>query len=279
MTDTSTSIDRIKLAAIDLDGTLLGSDHAISAGNRAAVRRAVGAGAVAVLASGRQFDTINAFAAHLGLSPDAPIIAYNGAMIRTHGGETWFHQPLPADASSVIVQYGAAHSLHLNLYLNDTLYVRDDTEYGRLYQKRTGTVPSVTGDLARFDGQQPTKLLLIDTKEITDRLLKYFQAEFGDTLTITKTEDEYLEFMAPNVSKGLALAETAKRLGLSSDQCVAFGDSYNDISMLEWAGLGVAMENARPELKAVAGRIAPSADADGVGALLDELFPVHPEHQ
>ena len=267
------------LAAIDLDGTLLGSDHAMSAGNHAAIRRVVDAGAVIVLASGRQFSTIDVFAKKLGLSSDVPIIAYNGAMIRTHGGETWFHQPLPAEASAAIVTYCAAHDLHLNLYLNDVLFVRDDTHWSRMYQKRTGTVPQITGDLACFDGEQPTKLLLIDTCENTDRLQAHFQAEFGDILTITKTEDEYLEFMAPNVSKGRALAETAKRLGLSANQCAAFGDSYNDISMLEWAGLGVAMENARPELKVVADLIAPSADAGGVGTILDELFPVHPKHQ
>jgi len=279
LTDTPTSTDRIKLAAIDLDGTLLGSDHTISAGNRAAVRRAVGAEAIIVLASGRQFDTINAFAVHLGLSPDAPIIAYNGAMIRTHGRKTWFYRPLPAAASSRIVDFCALNGYHLNYYLDDVLYVREDREYGRLYQKRTGTVPLVMGNLSLFEGQCPTKLLLIASTEMTNRLLALFQAEFGDALYITKTEDEYLEFMAPNVSKGQALAETARRLGLMPSQCAAFGDSYNDISMLEWAGLGVAMENARLELKAVAGRIAPSADADGVGAVLDELFPVHPEHE
>ncbi len=269
----------LNLAAIDLDGTLLGRDHAVSAGNQAAIRRVIDAGAVIVLASGRQFSTIDIFAQKLGLSSDAPIIAYNGAMIRTHGGETWFHQPLPAASSSAVVRYCAANGLHLNLYLNDVLYVRDETHWSRMYQERTGTVAQITGDLTRFSGEQPTKLLLIDTCEKTDSLQAHFQAEFGDTLTITKTEDEYLEFMAPNVSKGRALAETAKRLGLSADQCAAFGDSYNDISMLEWAGLGVAMENARPELKAVADLIAPPADADGVGAILVELFPVHPEHQ
>ena len=270
-----------KLAAIDLDGTLLGSDHAVSPGNAAAVRRAVRAGASIVLAPGRQWETINKFAQVLELPPDAPIIAYNGAMIRTHGGETLFHRPLPAGASRTIVRFCAAHGYHLNFYLDDVLYVRDDTHWGRVYGQRTGTVPHIAGDLAQFDERQPTKLLLIDTPQTTDRLRGYFQAEFGDSLYITKTEDEYLEFMDPGVSKGVALAETARRLGLAAAQCVAFGDSYNDQSMLEWAGLGIAMENARPELKAIADRIAPPADQGGVGTLLDQLFPdplspVHP---
>ena len=265
--------DAYRLAAIDLDGTLLGSDHALSPGNAAAVRRAASAGAKIVLASGRQWRTIDAFAGQLDLPPEAPIIAYNGAMIRTHGGETWFHQPLPAEASEAIVRYCVANGYHLNLYHDDTLYVQNDTVWGRLYRERTGTVPHIT-DLARFDGERPTKLLLIDTLETTNRLLVHFQVEFGRSLYITKTEDEFLEFMDPDINKGAALKETAERLGVTAAQCVAFGDSYNDLPMVEWAGMGVAMGNARAELKAVAERVAPTADEDGVGAVLDQLFPV-----
>lgn len=264
-----------KLAAIDLDGTLLGSDHTVSPGNAAAVRRAAEAGAKIVLASGRQWSTIDVFAKMLDLPPESPIIAYNGAMIRTHGGDTWFHQPMPTDAAKTIVHYCDAHNLHLNYYFNDTLYVRDDTKWGRMYQKRTGTVPHVTGDLTRFDGEQPTKLILVDTLEVTNNLLTHFQAEFGASLYIIKTEDEYLEFMNPTVNKGVALAQVAGHLGIEQAQCIAFGDSYNDLPMVEWAGLGIAMDNARAELKAVAQRIAPPADADGVAALLGELFGDH----
>lgn len=262
-----------KLAAIDLDGTLLhGETHALSLANTEAVREIARQGVNVVLASGRRWATIDAFAREIGLPLTAPIIAYNGAMIRTQAGETWFHRPLPADASREIVHYCGPLGYHLNFYYGDELYVRDDTPWGRLYQKRTGSSPNVVGDLTQFDGKSPTKLLLIDTPETTDQLLAHFQAEFGMSLYITKTEDEYLEFMDPSVSKGAALAHVASRLGLASSDCLAFGDSYNDISLLEWAGLGIAMDNARPELKAIADRIAPSADADGVASVLHELF-------
>jgi len=265
-----------KLAAIDLDGTLLGATHTVSAANAEALREATRQGMHIVLASGRQFATIDVFARQIGLPAESPIIAYNGAMIRTHGGETWCHQPLAADASRIIVHFCAGHGYHLNYYLNDALYVKEDTAWGRLYQKRTGTIPHVTGDLTQFDGQQPTKLLLINTNETTDHLLEHFQAEFGDSLYITKTEDEYLEFMDPRVNKGAALAEIARHLGLKASECAAFGDSYNDIPMLEWAGIGVAMENARPELKAVADIQAAAADSDGVAAILTQFLSVHP---
>ena len=103
-----------QLAAIDLDGTLLGAYHKVSRANAEALREAVRRGMQIVLASGRQFATIAAFAGEIGLPLESPIIAYNGAMIRTHGGETWFHQPLPADASCTIVHFCAQHDYQID---------------------------------------------------------------------------------------------------------------------------------------------------------------------
>jgi len=267
-------VSHYQLAAIDLDGTLLHSHtHRVSPGNAAAIARLLAQDVTVVLASGRQHETVAAFAAELRVPDATPIISYNGALVRTLGGVDIAHQPLPADAAQTIVRFCAAHDRHLNYYLDDKLYVREATHWARLYQQRTGTVPHVVHDLTRFDGRRPTKLLLIDTNEVTDALMARFQAQFGDSLYITKTEDEYLEFMDAGVSKGVALARIAAALGVPQSQCVALGDSYNDASMLQWAGIGVAMGSGRDSLKAVADMIAPPADEDGVAAALDRLFP------
>jgi Cof subfamily protein (haloacid dehalogenase superfamily) len=264
---------KYRLAAIDLDGTLLHSGtHTVSPGNAAAVERALAQGAILVLASGRQHETIAAFAEELRIPAATPIISYNGALTKTLGGETMAHCPLPDEAARTIVRFCAEHGHHLNYYLNDLLYVRDKTHWADVYQERTGSIPRVVHDLTTFDGQRPTKLLLIDTPEITDRLLLHFQAQFGESLYITKTEDEYLEFMDKGVSKGVALAHTADVLDVPREKCVAMGDSYNDIPMLRWAGLGVVMRSGREEAKAVADLLAPPSDEDGVGAMLDQLF-------
>ena len=264
---------KYQLAAIDLDGTLLNSKtHKISVANALAVKRALSNNVIVVLASGRQHETIAAFAAELHIPQSTPLISYNGAMIRTLAGETWEHQPVPAEYAQAIVHFCAEHNYHLNYYYKDTLYVRYATHWGETYQSRTGSVPRVTYDLLKFDGCQPTKLLLIDTKDVTDSLLIRFQNQFGGSLYITKTEDEYLEFMAPDVSKGNALTAVSDRLKIAQDQCAAFGDSFNDISMLEWAGLGIAMMSGRPEAISAADIIAPNADDNGVGILLDQLF-------
>lgn len=262
-----------KLVAIDLDGTLLDSrTHAISPFNMVQVQRVAALGHQVVLASGRAYHTVAAFALALDLADPTPLIAYNGALIRTLNGKTLQHNPLSAEASERIIHFCAAGGYHLNLYLNDQLYVRQLTKWSRLYQRRTGSVPQVTHDLARFDGERPTKLLLIDEPDVTDRLREVFVKEYGDSLYITKTDAEYLEFMSPEVSKGRALARVAEELGFARADCIAFGDSYNDIPMLEWAGTGIAMGNAHAPVKEAANRVAPPADDDGVGQLLRELF-------
>jgi Cof subfamily protein (haloacid dehalogenase superfamily) len=262
-----------RLIALDLDGTLLHSEtHAVSPANAAQIRRVLEAGVSVVLASGRRYHTVITYARQLHLPTHTPLIAYNGALLRTVSGETLFHQPMPADAAQYLVRFCAAQNFHLNYYLNDEWYIREETPWSHLYRERTGSVPHITHDLTQFDGERPTKLLLIDTPTITDRLCAQFQQEFGDRLYITKTDKEYLEFMHAGVSKGAALAQAAHRLDIPREACVAIGDSFNDIPMLEWAGLGIAVGNACEALKAVAGQVSPCADEDGVAAVLAALF-------
>src|SRR5207302_7713029 len=109
------------------------------------------------------------------------------------------------------------------------------------YLRQTGSPMEEIGDLRPLCGTEPTKMILIDTPETTDRLLEQFRARYGGALYITKTNPEYLEFMNPTASKGEALRLTAKRLGTAQAETIAFGDGNNDLPMIEWAGLGVAM--------------------------------------
>jgi Cof subfamily protein (haloacid dehalogenase superfamily) len=263
-----------RLVAIDLDGTLLHSrDHAVSPANAVQVRRLLDMGVSIVLASGRRYHTIVEFARQLGIPASTSLIAYNGALLRTVAGETLFHQPMPADYAQTLVHFCAAHDYHLNYYLDDVLYIREETQWSQLYRKRTGSVPHIIHDLTVFDSQRPTKLLLIDTPAVTDRLLGHFQKQFGDALYITKTDIEYLEFMHAGVSKGVALGKAAQRLCVPQDATVAIGDSFNDIPMLEWAGWGIAMGNAPETVQEIADHIAPPADDDGVAVVLKSLFP------
>lgn len=263
-----------RLAAIDLDETLLGPDHRISVRNRRAVHALRTQGVTCVIASGRMHEATTRFAKELGLN--APIISYNGSMVRhLHTGEVWHHVRVPADAAAEVITFCAEHGHHLNYYLNDHLYVAERGYWAEFYVRQTGSPMEVVGDLRPLRGTEPTKMILIDTPEVTDNLLHYFQERFSSTLYITKTNPEYLEFMNPSTNKGVALALVAERLGICQEETLAFGDGRNDVPMITWAGLGIAMGSANPEVRAAADRIAPPYDEDGLAQAIEELLAEH----
>jgi len=262
-----------KLAAIDLDETLLGPDHRISPRNARAVRALAEWGVVCVIASGRMHEATLRFGQELGL--DTPVISYNGAMVkRPSDGAVWHHVRVPADPAAEVIRYCAAHGHHLNYYLNDHLYVAERGPWAEFYVRQTGSPMEVAGDLRPLCGTEPTKMILIDTPEATDRLLEQFRARFGEALYITKTNPEYLEFMNPAASKGRALALVAERLEIQQEETIAFGDGNNDLPMIQWAGLGVAMGTAKPHVRAAADYVAPPYDEDGLAVAIERLFGV-----
>jgi Cof subfamily protein (haloacid dehalogenase superfamily) len=259
------------LAAIDLDDTLLGPDHKISARNALAVRALASRGVTCVIASGRMHEATIRFADELGL--DSPIISYNGSLVKhPRTAEVWRHIRVPAGPAALVVEYCADYGHHLNYYLDDHLYVAARTEWADFYLRQTGSPMEVIGDLRELAGSEPTKMILIDSPDVTDRLLGHFQRQFGESLYITKTNSEYLEFMNPAASKGAALELVANRLGIAREATIAFGDGNNDLPMIEWAGLGVAMGTAKPHVRAAADEIAPPYDEDGLGIYIEQLL-------
>jgi Cof subfamily protein (haloacid dehalogenase superfamily) len=260
---------KLLLAAIDLDGTLLDEEKRISPENLRAVRSYLAAGGRVALATGRMHSALVKYAQELGLAPDAPMISYNGAMIKTLDEKLIEETPVSADLAVELVTFCADRKLHLNYYLDDTLFVSELSHWTELYRSRTGSVAVPVGDLHRFDGQRPTKLLIIDEASACDALQKELTPRYADKLYITKTDNEYLEFMNPDANKGRALATVAQRLNVPREACLAFGDSYNDVPMLEWAGWSVAMSNGKQEAIHAAQEVVDNDRATAVATVLN----------
>ena len=242
-----------RLAAFDLDGTLLAPDHTITERTARAVTQLVALGVQCVLASGRTHESTARYAAALDLH--TPIISYNGAMVRFPSAPAPLrHTPLPAEAAEPVIRFCEDQGLHLNVYLDDVMYVRTVGRWARFYQRQTGSVPVPTGALTRLAGRSPTKLLIIDEPDKILELEGRFRQELGETAYVTRTNPEYLEFMHPSVSKAAALLELAHRAGHGPAECLAFGDGDNDAPMLAAAGLGVAMPRASAAAVAAARR-------------------------
>lgn len=259
------------LLALDLDLTLLNDDHQISARNMAAVGRCRDLGVKVIITSGRMYRCTLPFVHMLAL--DTPVIAYNGAFIKEErSGNVLWHKHLDLAAAQSLVAYCAAEELNLNYYLDDSLYIARMNPWAELYAARTGAPLHIVGDLSIFADRAPTKALIVADPERILQLQEELSPRYAGQAYITISNIEYLEFMPLDANKGAALAVVADYYGIAREKVLAFGDANNDIPLIEWAGLGVAMDNARPGAKAVADRIAPRYDEDGVAIVLEELF-------
>lgn len=263
-----------KLLAVDLDDTLLDKNLRISDETREALARAQRSGVVVTLATGRMFRAALPFAVELKIN--APIITYQGALVKHPvTGEVVLHRPVPLDYALDIVDRVNAYGYHMNIYLDDRLYVARHTEQSRLYQSISRVEAEEVGPLIPFlerAGKDPTKVLVIAREEELDALAAQLKPVYGDKLHITKSKPYFLEFSHPAATKGDALAAVAGYYGLEPGQVIAVGDSYNDLEMIEWAGLGVAVANARPEIQARADVVTASNEEGGVARVVERFI-------
>jgi len=259
----------IKLITIDLDHTLLDADLNISERNRNAILEAVDAGVTVAIATGRSHESAATYAKKLGI--DAPIISYNGAMIRRPGDdEPMLHVRLEADLAAEIVEALVHDMIDFLYFLNNKLYVAKFDRWARRYLERTGDRAIIAGDLRRFAGERPTKLLMVGRAEQTRDRYERFSEEYGDRIYCTISLPEYMEILDPGATKATALRWLADHLDVPMEQTMALGDSLNDLEMIQAAGVGVFMPRADDELKQHADYI-PEEQDGGVGEAIKKL--------
>lgn len=256
-----------RLAAVDLDDTLLGPDKEISRANIEAVHALRARGVRVALASGRRHANMLRFHRQLGLGPDDVIVSCNGALVQTaETGRVLHERRVPYDLAREILADGARRGVTQNYYHPDgDVYVRARTPFTALYESRTKSDVRVHGDLCDLPAAPettPLKIIWVTDAALVADLFPVFEARYQGRLYVTVTDPEYLEFMAPGVNKAEGVSVAANALGLSANDVLAFGDGNNDVPLLAWAGLGIAMSNARDSAKAVAARVAPPGDPE-----------------
>ncbi len=264
----------IRLITIDLDHTLLDHERHISDRNRRALHAAAEQGVTVAIATGRSHESAEVYARELGI--DAPIISYNGAMIRRPGeAEPMRHLRLDADLAVEIVETLVHDMIDFLYFLDDRVYAAKFDRWARRYLARTGDRAIVAGDLRRMAGARPTKLLLLGTPEQTRERYARFTEEYGDRVYCTISLPEYMEILDPGATKATALRWLADHLGVPIEQTMALGDSLNDLEMVEAAGMGVFMPCADEELRERADFV--PADQDGGVGESVERFVLHGE--
>ena len=261
-----------KLFVTDLDGTILVDDGPtgvrLPERTKQALRRLSEQGVVVCLASGRMHESIRIVADSWDFS--GPIISYNGAMVRLADGSLLSHDPLDGGVTEAVVAFAEAENLPLNFYSENRIFSRRFHPWWDIYEGRTCSPMQEVASLMPYSRQVATKLLLMSEPALIKALEARFKPRFEGLANVLISADEYLEFMAPQVHKGAALARLAGHLGFSKADIVVAGDGFNDIEMFQEAGCAVAVENARPALRDLAHHVVAGPEAGGVAAFIED---------
>jgi Cof subfamily protein (haloacid dehalogenase superfamily) len=264
-----------RLAAVDLDGTLLGPDKTISEENFAAVQSLREKGVIVIIASGRRHQNSIRFQRQLGLH--GPVIACQGGLIRDgdSGNVVEAHFLAQSTALNIIAE-AEKHDLQLIYYHLDHLYVAArHNRWIDLYESRVGERAELLADLGQLEGRRALKIIWYGDPELLAKRRLDMLARYHGKVDILSTERENLEFMPRGVNKATALAKVAAQFEVNQLEVLAFGDGENDVPMLSWAGVGIAMRHGNEAAIAAAKRVSPegppeTAFARAVGELLGE---------
>ena len=275
----------IKAIAMDMDGTLLNDEKQISKKTKAALLRAQAQGVKVILASGRPTPGLSRDAEKLSLNENnGLLLSFNGAhVLDAMSKETLFAQPLEITDAQAILEHLKKFEVKPMICRGDYMYVNDvydnivhlsDKNLNIIeYEARIcGFKLCEVDDLAAFADFPIYKIL---TAGDPDYLAKYHQemyAPFKDHISAMFSDPFYFEFTNQGITKGNALAHVLPQLGIKSSELIAFGDGQNDATMLEYAGIGVAMANARDEVKAISDEVTLSNNEDGIAATLEKYL-------
>lgn len=275
----------IKAVALDIDGTLTNDAKQITPRTKEALLAAQDAGVKVILASGRPIQGLRALAAELELEHhDGLLVSFNGArVIDAQTDEVLFNQPIDLAYTRALVEHIKNYDVIPWFVEDERLIiergVRHVIEYrGEAFdivdyeRRHCDLVVHEVDDLLSVCDRPQDKLLCAAEPEYLQAMHAEMYAPFTETLAGMFTADFYFEFMASGVSKGAALAGALPKLGIDASEVAAFGDAQNDLSMLEWAGTGVAMGNATDEVKAVANMVTASNNEDGIALALEQLL-------
>ena len=259
----------IKLFVTDLDGTLLNRKHKVSEGNKVAVRKATLAGTTVTIATGRMYPSALPYAKQLEV--DVPIITYNGAVIKSVSGEVLFANYLDAKVAHNVLKFCKQQNWYIQVYHDDVLYFAEHDEKAKAYEYAAGITGVAVGDeLMEINERVPKMLVIVDDPSKTDEFVGMLRNEFKNQIFATKSNPDYIEIVHPAVNKAAALEVLMEKLNLGKDEVLAIGDSNNDIPMLKYAGISVAMGNANDSIKNICADVTKDCDEDGVAAAIEK---------
>lgn len=264
-----------KLIALDLDGTLKTSDNRISPKTREALIECQKRGMRVILASGRPTPGLRHEAEELELAKyGGLLLSFNGARVYDITNDKVIYEKV-VDRQYALEIYDRAKQYGLAVMTYDGLNILtedDDDQYVQVEQNINDMYIKHTDAWKETLPESINKVLLTGTPEYVASIEQEFKAPYQDVLSIYRSAPFFIEVMAQNIDKAASLEKLCEYLGMTSEDMIAFGDGFNDISMIKFAGLGVAMGNAQDVVKEAANEITLSNDEDGIYETLKRVI-------
>ncbi len=266
---------RYGIIVLDLDGTLTNRDKVMTPRTRDALMEAQKRGKKVVLASGRPTQGVMPLAKELELSRfGGYILSYNGGLIIScETGETVFSRQLPVESNHRIIGLAVEHRVDILTYEGDYLVVNNrECPYAKIESRINHMPMREVEDMASYVDFVVPKFLMLDDGDYLALVEPRVKAALGKNFSVYRSEPHFLEILPKGIDKAQSLERLLETLGMSREEMIACGDGYNDLSMIRFAGLGVAMENAVLPVRKAADYITDSNNEDGVAKVVEKFL-------
>ena len=258
------------MVVTDIDGTIMGADFTCSARVKDCIKSLTAKGIEVVLATGRMHSATVKVAQYFRLT--TPIISFQGGLIKEQTGETLYQRLLDPQAARKIIDWALNNNVHLNLYMDDKLYGREQNEEIMRYTCERDITYNIC-DFKTVELKNINKLLAIDFNDadMVTGWTEYLRKEFPQ-LSIIKSTPYFCEISDAGATKGFAVEFLRRHRGLEKSEVLTIGDQDNDIELLKAGGVAVAMGNATDGLKKYADFVTDTVDNDGFAVAMEEFL-------
>lgn len=264
---------QIKLAAIDLDGTLLRNDMTISDYSKNVIQKIAKQGVHVVIATGRMFDSAQEKANQLALG-DIPLICYTGAWIMfSQSGRALIQEGITAETTKKILAIARENHWLAHTFYNDQIYLPAPHPSEEIYQKYRSKKVKYLGEKFYHPEEKSTRIIFASLYEsVRYQIRERMEKSFGEEIEVVFPGDDFVDVHKKGIDKGWALSRLCKWWNLSKEGVVSFGNTENDISMMKFSGQSWAVSNADKVALLAADHICGSNENDGVARVLESLF-------
>lgn len=265
---------KYKLLAVDCDGTLLRDDLTVSKRTIDAVNNYKNAGGRVILATGRMFKAAKEIIENLGISGES--IFYQGSAIFDIGtGKPLLIKHLDFNHIVKLLKEAEKRNEIIQLYDdNDNCYIKEENPYSDVYGKVCKIDFIVTGEnLSDYIVKRkikPIKLVIMNEEDKLKSNLEYYNKKYGKNFIINNSSKNIMEIVDINGGKGNAVKWYADKYGIKKEEIIAVGDSGNDIQLMDYCGLKVAVDNAEDKLKEICDVVTKSNNEDGVALIIEK---------